>query len=246
MSVDLSAVRLLIATPAYNGVSNNYFHSTHALRTVLNKLGIVGQFFNAPSMPVDAARDLIGNAFLAKSTSSEPFTHLLMCDSDIGFPASAVLRMIERDVDFVAAAPPLRRYDWKSAEKALAQPRTDVSRSVEQLAGMYAVKLLDNKLQVDNRGFARIEQVGGAFMLLRPHVFETIRDAHPELRHKQGVMFFQPAVIDGERKGEDIAFCQRWRRTGGDIWLLVDVQLSHEGPHTFEGSYGDLTTLPNA
>jgi hypothetical protein len=166
-----------------------------------------------------------------------------MCDSDIGFPASAVLQMIERDVDFVAAAPPLRRYDWKGAEKALAQAHAASRPSIERLASMYAVKLLDGKLSMDNRGFARIEQVGGAFLLLRPRVFEAIDEAHPELRHKQGVMFFQPAVIDGERKGEDIAFCQRWRKTGGDIWLLVDVQLSHDGPHTFEGSYSDLTTL---
>ncbi len=243
MSVDLSSVRLLIATPAYNGVSNNYFHATHALRTTLNKVGIFGQFVTAPSMPVDAARDFIGNAFLARTASKEPFTHLLMCDSDIGFPASAVLRMIERDVDFAAAAPPLRRYDWRGAEKALALPQGGASQNIERLASMYAVKQLDGRLEVDNRGFARIDQVGGAFLLLRPRVFETIRDAHPELGHKQGVMFFQPAVIDGERKGEDIAFCRRWRKSGGDIWLLVDVQLSHEGPHTFEGSYSDLTTL---
>lgn len=241
MSVDLNAIRLLIATPAYNGVSNNYFHATHALRTTLNKVGIVGQFVTAPSMPVDAARDFIGNAFLAAAASKEPFTHVLMCDSDIGFPASIVLRMIERDVDFVAAAPPLRRYDWKEAERANAQTTTHAS--LERLASMYAVKRLDGKLSVDNRGFALIDQVGGAFMLLRPRVFEAIRDAYPELRHKQGTMFFQPAVFDGERKGEDVAFCRRWRKTGGDIWLLVDAQLSHEGPHTFEGSYGDLTTL---
>jgi hypothetical protein len=239
MSVDLSAVRLLIATPAYNGVSNNYFHATHALRTTLNKVGVVGTFVTAPSMPVDAARDFIGNAFLARTKSKDPFTHLLMCDSDIGFPASAVLQMIERDVDFVAAAPPLRRYDWK----ALAKAHVASSPNVERLANMYAVKLLDEKLAVDNRGFARIEQAGGAFMLLRPRVFEAIGEAHPELRHEQGVMFFQPAVINGARTGEDIAFCRRWRKTGGDIWLLVDVQLSHEGPHTFEGSYSDLTTL---
>jgi hypothetical protein len=243
MSVDLSAVRLLVATPAYNGVSNNYFHATHALRGTLNKLGIYGQFVTAPGMPVDAARDFIGNAFLSRAASKEPFTHVLMCDSDIGFPASAVLRMIERDVDFVTAAPPLRRYDWKGAEKALAQPRNGASLSIERLASLYAVKLLGDTLSVDNRGFARIDQVGGAFMLLRPRVFEAIRDAHPELRHKGGVMFFQPAVMDGERKGEDVAFCRRWRATGGDIWLLVDVPLTHEGPHTFEGSYADLTTL---
>ena len=238
MSVDLNGIRLLIATPAYHGVSNNYFHATHALRTTLNRLGIFGQFVTAPGMPVDAARDYISNAFVAMSMSKEPFTHLLMCDSDIGFPASAVLRMIERDVDFAAAAPPLRRYDWRGAEKAVAAGATG---HVERLASMYAVKLLDDALSVDNRGFARIRQVGGAFMLLRPNVFKAIRDAYPELAHKQGAMYFQPAVMDAERQGEDAAFCKRWRKTGGDIWLLVDVQLSHEGPHTFEGSYADLT-----
>jgi len=51
---------------------------------------------------------------------------------------------------------------------------------------------------------------------------------------------------DGERKGEDIAFCKRWRKTGGDIWLLVDAPLTHEGPYTFSGSYRDLTTLASS
>jgi len=59
-------------------------------------------------------------------------------------------------------------------------------------------------------------------------------------------MYFQPAVFDGERKGEDIAFCKRWRKTGGDIWLLVDAPLTHEGPYTFSGSYRDLTTLASS
>ena len=243
MSVDLNSVRLLIATPAYSGVSNNYFHATHALRTTLNKLGIAGHFVTAPGMPVDAARDVIGNAFLSRAASTEPYTHLLMCDSDIGFPASAVLRMIERDVDFAAAAPPLRQYDFRAAEKAMAQGFFGPTSNIERVAKKYAVKLLDEGLQVDNRGFARIRQVGGAFLLLRPHVFEAIREAYPDLGHKHGVMFFQPAIMDGERQGEDTAFCKRWRKTGGDIWLLVDVNLTHEGPHTFEGSYADLTTL---
>jgi hypothetical protein len=241
MSVDLNAVRLLVATPAYNGVSNNYFHSTHKLRTAIKNAGIEGNFMTAPGMPVDAARDLIGNAFLAQQKGKNPFTHLLMADSDIGFPPDIVLRMIERDVDFAAAAPPLRRFDWKAAEKALSQGAS--SASLQRLVNLYAVKPLGGKLLVDDRGFARAEQVGGAFLLLRPRVFEVIRDAHPELQHSQGTMFFQPAVFDGERKGEDIAFCQRWRRAHGDIWVLLDAPMSHEGPYTFEGSYSDLTTI---
>lgn len=247
MSVDLTAVRLLVATPAYNGVSNGYFHSTHKLRTAIKNVGIEGTFVTAPGMPVDAARDFIANAFVAHQKSPQPFSHLLMVDNDIGFPADVVLRMIERDVDFAAAAPPLRRFDWAGAEKAAARLRAEGAPvNMQHLASMYAVKPIDGKLSVDDRGFARVEQIGGAFLLLRPRVFQTIRQAHPELVHSQGVMFFQPAVFDGERKGEDIAFCRRWRKTGGDIWLLVDAQLSHEGPHTFEGSYSDITTLGEA
>jgi len=241
MSIDLTAVRLLIATPAYNGVSNNYFHATHALRGTLNKLGIVGQFVTAPGMPVDAARDFIANAFVTRAASAEPFTHLLMCDSDIGFPPSVVLRMLERDVDFAAAAPPTRRYDWKGAEQAKARGS---ALSIDRLANKYAVKLLeDGKLSIDNRGFARIRQIGGAFLLLRPAVFEAVRLANTDLVHSQGVAYFQPGVIDGERQGEDVAFCKRWRKTGGDIWLLVDAPMTHDGPYTFEGSYADITTL---
>jgi hypothetical protein len=173
-------------------------------------------------------------------STTTPFTHLLMVDSDIGWEPDTVLNMIARDADFVAAAPPLRRFDWKAVDKAAAEGRPNVSK----LAALYAVKpLVGGKLTVGTDGFAPIEQVGGAFLLLRPRVFEAIRSAYPELGHREGTMFFQPAVFEGERKGEDIAFCRRWRKTGGDIWLLVDAPLTHEGPYTFSGNYRDLTTL---
>jgi len=243
VSTNLAAVRLLIATPAYHGVSNNYFHATHKFRKVMNTLELKGSFVTAPGMPVDAARDFIGNAFISSQASATPFTHLLMADSDIGFEPDTVLRMIARDADFVAAAPPLRRFDWKAVEKAAAEGRADASK----LAALYAVKPLQGgKLSVDADGFAPIEHVGGAFLLLRPRVFTAISDAYPDLRHREGWMYFQPAVFDGERKGEDIAFCKRWRKTGGDIWLLVDAPLTHEGPYTFSGSYRDLTTLASS
>lgn len=241
MSVDLSAAHLLVATPAYAGVSPNYLLSTHRLRSKLNAVGLRGQFVTAPGMPVDAARDQIGNGFLQSQKQSTPFTHLLMVDSDIGFEPDVVMRMIARDVDFAAAVPPLRRFDFASAEKARA--KLGDGRTVEQLAAQFAVKLLDGKLSVDNQGFARVDQVGGAFLLLRPRVFETIRDTYPDLNHREGTGFFLPAVIDGQRLGEDIAFCRRWRKTGGDISLLVDAPFTHDGPFTFKGNYRDLTTL---
>ena len=39
--------------------------------------------------------------------------------------------------------------------------------------------------------------------------------------------------------GEDMSFCQRWRDLGGDIWLLADAPLGHEGPMYIDGNYAE-------
>jgi hypothetical protein len=244
MSTDLSTVRLLVASPAYNGVSNNYFHSCQKLRTALNNANVFSQFVTVPNVPVDAARDAIGNEFLRLSRTPKGFSHLLMSDNDIGSEVDTVFRMIARDVDFAAAAAPLRRLNWAAVARAAAEGK----KNPERFAATFAVNLLDNKLSLDQHGFARIEDTGGAFLLLRPRVFEVIREKNPHLVHhrpdgSEETMFFRPDVIDDRRCGEDVAFQRRWRKAGGDIWLIVDAPLTHEGPHTFTGNYRDLTSL---
>jgi hypothetical protein len=248
MTVDLANVRLLIASPAYNGVSNNYFHATHKLRSALNKDGVFSKFITVPGVPVDAARDTIGNGFLALSRTSDGFSHCLMVDSDIGWEVDTVYKMIRRNVDFAAAAAPLRRVNWGAVDRAAKQGKT----APEKHAAIFTANLIEEggvkKMKLDEHGFMPIEETGGAFLLLKPAVFAAIHAANPQLVYKridgmEECQFFRPDIIDGRRCGEDIAFQKRWRKTGGQIHLLVDAPLTHEGPFTFSGNYRDMTSL---
>lgn len=46
------------------------------------------------------------------------------------------------------------------------------------------------------------------------------------------------AMIDrdtGEYLGDDLAFCRRWTKIGGEIWLDLESRLTHVGPVAFKG-----------
>ena len=180
---------------------------------------------------------------------SKQFTHVLMSDNDIGTPAWTVLRMLERQVDFAVAAPPLRRLRLDMALEAFKAG----APKPERFAYEYAMELLPEdkargKVSVDDRGFMRVERAGSAFMLLSRAVFEKIADAHPELCYEaddgfRECMFFQRRIVEGKPRGEDVSFCMHWRALGGSIWLLIDAHMTHQGPYTFEGNYMGITGL---
>ena len=39
---------------------------------------------------------------------------------------------------------------------------------------------------------------------------------------------------------EDYAFCRRWQKLGGDVWLDPLVKLDHVGHFTFEGNVSKM------
>ena len=91
---------------------------------------------------------------------------------------------------------------------------------------------------------ARSETAGLAFALIHKSVFTKLAEAHPELRYRApdktpGYCLYNPMVRNEHSFGEDMSFCQRWRDIGGDIWLLADAPLGHEGPMYIDGNYAE-------
>jgi hypothetical protein len=50
----------------------------------------------------------------------------------------------------------------------------------------------------------------------------------------------------GVHLSEDLSFCERWRRIGGEIWACVDETITHVGRMAFEGRYLDRLTFEAA
>ncbi len=224
---------IMIAVPAYAGVSAGFFTSALQLTGALRERGIPHQFhvIAGDACIVHTRSDAL-HAFRVSGC-----THLAMIDSDIAFAPEAVLAMIDRNEAFVACVSPKRAIDWGRLEASARAGRTDAVASALQYAAVFdpAPDGGQPRLEIV-RGAVRCAAVGAAMVLLRRAVVDRLDAAHPELAYLEGgdprtrYALFNHLVDGGQFKSEDFSFCTRWRRLGGEIWLLLDVPLEHAGP----------------
>jgi hypothetical protein len=184
------------------------------------------------------------NMLVSKFMDNETATHLFFIDSDIGFEVPQVIRMIEADKDVVAGMYPLKMMDWD--ENALAR-----ARGGEPL-DYAAIRFVGTPLMPLERegAFVAGEYAGNGFMMIKREAITRMFEAYPNLHykcaHNSADGYFSPnqyalfdTAIDEETKeylSEDYAFCQRWRKVGGKVWLDTESRLVHIGTHEFFAS----------
>ena len=200
--------------------------------------------FHSSSM-ISHLRNTIIAHFLAGDA-----THVLMIDSDQALPADLVGRMIAFNKPLVGVIYPRRNYNFnqvrfsdgpQSAERVL----TQALRFVGDLSA-------DDQGEIEIvNGFARAKNIGTGAMLIRRDVIETLITHYPDLfgagfpdeaeyeilaRNNWG--FFNPYTkqSDGENSGEDVAFCNRYTKVGGEIWADVTTNTTHIGRHAISGN----------
>lgn len=106
-------------------------------------------------------------------------------------------------------------------------------------------------------GFVEVSEIGTGFLMIKKTALMRMMRHYPEayyitdipdlkeadkqaqaanLRHFW--TFFDTMVHPVSRRylSEDYAFCQRYRDTGGKIYLYLDATISHTGPYTFIGN----------
>lgn len=207
-------MRIMIATPAHNGkVDIPYAVSFAATIGALVARGIEVQplLITSGSLLV-AERNRIVQAFWESECS-----HLLCVDSDLGWPAEAVLAMLDADKEFIAGVYPARGADHTFFLRAAKNPDgTDIREG-------YLIKA---------------EYIPAGFMLIARSVIEKMREAHPHLYYEPkdkrnnaepGYCFFNTELWEGEFWGEDFVFCRNARNAGVDIWVDPLIQFDHAG-----------------
>jgi hypothetical protein len=179
---------------------------------------IIGKF-NGAFLPV--SRDVLTAHFLRSNA-----THLLCVDSDIGFAAADVQKLLEARQDFVSGL-----YAKKTDDRPLATPLRK-HRQGDLLEAHYAA---------------------AGFLLLTRSCIEQLVAAHAELAYDtpQGrVWALWSPFFDVHPYGEDAAFCKRWQRLGGKIWAHARVIVKHYGDHAYlpiaagEGDPFEFDKLP--
>lgn len=230
---------VLVCTPKYAGLAPVHQHSVRALEAHAKARGIKLDLLDAQGAPPDAARDMLAAAFVKSG-----FDLMFMVDSGIGFGVETFDRLYAaagEGYEFLAAAAPLRRHD------TMALPGVTPARTSPRFAVTFwelgPVTAIDPVTTIDIAGqrYVKVGKIGAAMLLLSRSVFTKIAESCPHLHYGEGsVAYFIPAIIGGERCAEDIAFCERWCRTGGAIWTLIDAPLVHEGPATFSDNLANL------
>jgi hypothetical protein len=155
-------------------------------------------------------------------------TDLFFIDSDIGFDPMGVINLLERQEYIVAGLYPLKKDD---------------------IAFPVKVKMIDG-VPIGRDGLVEAERVPGGFMRIKRYVIEEMQRSYPELKYEGSVIeisdtarrdgydFFNMGTSEGNQwTTEDYAFCDRWTKIGGQLWVYPDITFEHIGKKCFKANY---------
>jgi len=160
-------------------------------------------------------------------------THAFWVDSDQGWDAHDVVRMLLAKKDVVAGISCMKKYPL---EWAVSNDDDDGNLLTFEPWIEHDIPLLT------------VNFVGMAFMMMEKECIKKLIDHYPEQNFPaKGITecaLFDPLIIKGKnghirRLSEDFAFCWRLRNAGFKIHVIPDIHLQHIGSHTFEGKWCD-------
>lgn len=253
MSVKIDQLQgksLCFSTPCYNFTANTaYVTSVLQLASLCRAYDVPLSINFTHDSLVTRARNRQADIFLA----NPDFTHHVLIDSDIGFNAADVLKLLTMDKDFICAPYPKKQINWRRVKDAvLKHPEIDPAM-LDKLVGDYVINLVkmpnegNTMLQVTQLN--SIVEAGTGFMLLSRKVYETLIEKgeaksyapmHDEPTYYGPEIYdFFKAEVDAETRNylsEDYSFCRAWKRTGGEVWLAPWVPLTHYGHYAYQGN----------
>ena len=212
---DLRGTGIMAAVPCYGGML-----TTAALRGLLETqraMISLGLPFAVATMTNESLITRARNALVARFLASDA-SHLLFVDSDIGFSADAVLRLLGHGRPVTGGlyrSKTTERHEWVATFPEPRVRRDETTGAVEVLA------------------------IGTGFLLIHRGVLLAMAEAHPQTlyRSEDGPVhaLFATGVADGTYLSEDYHFCARWRAMGGEIWCDPAIRLEHHGQVSLVG-----------
>lgn len=179
----------------------------------------------------------VRNIVLTKWYDGHPeYSHLLFVDADMEFPVALINDMLAFNEPLMGCFYARRQWPAEAVGRALSD--NDTVDSV-----------------VD--GFLKVAGVGAGVMMISRSAVKTMLKAMPDIEDKnisghpgvgtlkeakseRLIRAFDPFLDDrGVKLSEDLAFCERWRRCGGEVWANVNHLIGHIGPFNYAVRYAD-------
>lgn len=225
-SINLAGKRIAISVPCYKGVVPMdwvvaFTQTQHALQEHGSNSYLQCRM---NSGLIHAVRNELVHTALQDPLT----THILFLDDDIIWKPDDVLRLLalcETGHDFICAAYPAR---------------SDTPHYFVEFAKSDKGELIQNK-----SGMVMANGVPSGFMLLKREVFENeslkaqcnfTKPNRGDLKDQLICGYFDHIHEGLTGMGEDIAFCLRYRRAGGTIWVDPMIDLAHVGVKSYRGN----------
>jgi GT2 family glycosyltransferase len=253
VTVDLSFLRdmnIFFATPCYGGVvTDQYFLSMFRLSQALMQHGIKFRITTLRNESlITRARNILTAMFLEDTSS----THLMFIDADIEFEPDSVIRMLAMDKDIIAGAYPKKTVNWGNV---LSAAKAGVE-NISTYGADYAINLkfdAATKKVRTHMGAVEVLDASTGFFIVKREVINQMIKKYPDLHYKNdssidpkfnehcyALWDTEIDPIDRRYLSEDYAFCRRWQRMGGEIWVDPNTKLNHVGSFTFEGNLSNV------
>lgn len=238
-------MKLFVASPTTGLVDIHYMRSIFDLQAECHKRKCSLQLHLHKASLVTFGRNACTASFL-----SSDYTHMIFVDTDIQFNAKDIFRMIDANKEVVLIPYPLKYYDWKKADEMYTNYKIPVNKG----GYVWPVKVsTPEDMTVDN-GIIEIEHGPAGCMVIQKSAFERLINCYPEMKLRQKTLidekthsneftynFWDTMYIKEENRivGEDFAFCKRFKEAGGNIFALIDAEITHHGSAPFKARFID-------
>jgi hypothetical protein len=217
---------ILVGTPCYGGlIHQDYFQGT--LEQLATNIPIMYMQIGNESLITRGRNTIISTFF----HNTDKFSHLLFLDADVYLSGQSLKKMLDYDLDVVAAPVPLKGFNQDGTQ---AYNVTDCLKdSVDGYPDLVTVS-----------------HVGTAALLLSSKVVTALVDnakKNNDVYMKEGLSrgedlsgmenydIFKATVVDGKYLAEDYYLCHVLRELGYDIFVDKTIRTRHSGTFTFQG-----------
>lgn len=232
---------VMIFVPAYgNTVSSHTLMSLSQLQIALITRGI-GVGVSALSRPdIEELRNIALSVWYDQYPE---WTHLLMVDSDMGFPPDMVVDMLAFGQPVVGAVYRHKSDNVSWVYSGLGKDTPgDVKGPFVELEGVGAGVLLIARTAIDDMILHMPGIVDDRIARFAGNV-----DADKQMMGQKRLIRAFDKIKDPEfgTVSEDISFCRRWRECGGKVWGAAGYDVQHVGVKVYEGNFKQWTIDEN-
>ena len=215
---------ILIGMPCYGGVvSDKTTNSLFALAKLFVRNNIDhGILTMANESLISRGRSRIANFFI----NNTEFEYLFFLDSDVGFEANDVLKLLSYNEEMVSGAYPMKTIplQWNFT---LSEPR-------KMKGSLVAIERIGIGFSLIHRNvFTKIANEYNAELKYFPTIESTTHN--PTEREKENSYHYFHEMKQGNiYLPEDLSFFTRARSVGVQPWMDTSISLCHVGSHVFQ------------